>query len=95
MQKEYAPYNAKIENQMELSSLYVIFVSFFVALLSSLLDSPSWISVFLIAINSVWLFYFAAGAFIIPFFKNNSVKKKILQMKKLSKKSSTFDPMSH
>ncbi len=94
MQKVYKPYNTKLENQMELSSLYVIFVSFFLALLSTLLGSQAWITVLIITMNSIWLLYFASKAFVFPLFQNGNVKKKLVKMKSLHKKSASFDPMS-
>ena len=64
----FQPYKSDMENLMEQSSLYVIFFSFFLALLSVFTDQEVWTGALLLAINSVWLSGAIFFAFVKPLF---------------------------
>eukprot|EP00002_Diphylleia_rotans_P035050 TRINITY_DN759_c0_g1_i13.p1 TRINITY_DN759_c0_g1~~TRINITY_DN759_c0_g1_i13.p1 ORF type:complete len:822 (+),score=153.15 TRINITY_DN759_c0_g1_i13:1258-3723(+) len=58
IQQRYQPYRDVTENRMELFSLYIIFVSFFLALIGTLLEQQLWVSAVMIAINVTTVFVF-------------------------------------
>eukprot|EP00002_Diphylleia_rotans_P013642 TRINITY_DN2660_c0_g1_i2.p1 TRINITY_DN2660_c0_g1~~TRINITY_DN2660_c0_g1_i2.p1 ORF type:complete len:923 (+),score=127.78 TRINITY_DN2660_c0_g1_i2:1947-4715(+) len=83
MQQRFQPYCSQLENRMELTSLSVIFISFYLSLLASFFSTEVWIGTLLVVINlSVlvgFLFFIAA-----PFLSSrvalpNRIRRSLLQ----------------
>eukprot|EP00002_Diphylleia_rotans_P025787 TRINITY_DN5115_c0_g1_i11.p1 TRINITY_DN5115_c0_g1~~TRINITY_DN5115_c0_g1_i11.p1 ORF type:complete len:688 (+),score=82.88 TRINITY_DN5115_c0_g1_i11:458-2521(+) len=68
IQHRVHPYADVFDNGMETVSLYVIFLSLFLALLESFLANQAWISVILITLNAIVIACFLVFGFIKPFF---------------------------
>eukprot|EP00002_Diphylleia_rotans_P030570 TRINITY_DN6293_c0_g2_i1.p1 TRINITY_DN6293_c0_g2~~TRINITY_DN6293_c0_g2_i1.p1 ORF type:complete len:138 (+),score=41.83 TRINITY_DN6293_c0_g2_i1:53-466(+) len=63
---KYEPYAAKDENTMELMSLQVIFLSFFLALLANLLEQETWIIYVILSTNAATFMWFIYDSILIP-----------------------------
>eukprot|EP00002_Diphylleia_rotans_P030223 TRINITY_DN6199_c0_g1_i5.p1 TRINITY_DN6199_c0_g1~~TRINITY_DN6199_c0_g1_i5.p1 ORF type:complete len:142 (+),score=29.59 TRINITY_DN6199_c0_g1_i5:91-516(+) len=68
MQHQRNPYRSQFVNHMELASLYVIFFSFFLALLAYFLDGDIWISTTIVVINGITVFIFLIQAVFAPLY---------------------------
>eukprot|EP00002_Diphylleia_rotans_P002718 TRINITY_DN11731_c0_g1_i11.p1 TRINITY_DN11731_c0_g1~~TRINITY_DN11731_c0_g1_i11.p1 ORF type:complete len:1041 (+),score=158.69 TRINITY_DN11731_c0_g1_i11:112-3234(+) len=53
LQQRFQPYRSKVDNTLEIWSLYIIFVSFFLALLASYQPDRIWLGGFIISINII------------------------------------------
>lgn len=69
LQQKYKPYELERENQLEISSLYVIYFSFFAGLLSTLLSISEWIVVLVLVFNIAFVGFVSLKFIILPAMK--------------------------
>eukprot|EP00002_Diphylleia_rotans_P027184 TRINITY_DN543_c0_g2_i1.p1 TRINITY_DN543_c0_g2~~TRINITY_DN543_c0_g2_i1.p1 ORF type:complete len:651 (+),score=55.60 TRINITY_DN543_c0_g2_i1:2016-3968(+) len=63
LQHRMRPYNGDMDNRLETLSLYVIFVTFIIALLANMFGSELWMMVLIVGINAMVLSYFTIVGF--------------------------------
>eukprot|EP00002_Diphylleia_rotans_P027181 TRINITY_DN543_c0_g1_i7.p1 TRINITY_DN543_c0_g1~~TRINITY_DN543_c0_g1_i7.p1 ORF type:complete len:781 (+),score=146.45 TRINITY_DN543_c0_g1_i7:266-2608(+) len=66
LQHKKQPYKSDLDNKMEMLSLYVIFVSFVVALLANMFGSDAWMFGFIVVLNVGTFAYFVVFGIVKP-----------------------------
>eukprot|EP00002_Diphylleia_rotans_P033164 TRINITY_DN7023_c0_g1_i1.p1 TRINITY_DN7023_c0_g1~~TRINITY_DN7023_c0_g1_i1.p1 ORF type:complete len:1603 (+),score=320.54 TRINITY_DN7023_c0_g1_i1:254-5062(+) len=79
LQHRYNPYVTQVENLFEISSLYVLYFSFFAGLLTTLLGGLNWIKILVIVTNAVFIFVFFIVIVVAPTYRSYMDKNTVVQ----------------